>query len=132
MLTAVAQVFLRTVRSCRAFPGSKTVLKQRLRLDVKSSVGQAKPVNLEGVMNLSKDVREFIVSNFLFGDGANLQDDTSLLDSGTVDSTGVLELIMFLEEKYNLKIDPDEVIPDNLDSINRIVRFLTEKLTAVA
>ena len=83
-------------------------------------------------MNLSKDVREFIVSNFLFGDGANLQDDTSLLDSGTVDSTGVLELIMFLEEKYNLKIDPDEVIPDNLDSINRIVRFLTEKLTAVA
>jgi len=61
-----------------------------------------------------------------------LQDDTSLLDSGTVDSTGVLELIMFLEEKYNLKIDPDEVIPDNLDSINRIVRFLTEKLTAVA
>lgn len=89
-------------------------------------------MNLEGVMNLSKDVREFIVSNFLFGDGANLQDDTSLLDSGTVDSTGVLELIMFLEEKYNLKIDPDEVIPDNLDSINRIVRFLTEKLTAVA
>ena len=83
-------------------------------------------------MNLSKEVREFIVSNFLFGDGAALQDDTSLLDSGTVDSTGVLELIMFLEEKFNLKIDPEEVIPDNLDSINKIVRFLSEKLTAVA
>lgn len=82
--------------------------------------------------NLSKEVREFIVSNFLFGDGAALQDDTSLLDSGTVDSTGVLELIMFLEEKFNLKIDPEEVVPDNLDSINKIVRFLSEKLTAVA
>jgi acyl carrier protein len=83
-------------------------------------------------MNQSKEVRDFIVSNFLFGDGATLQDDTSLLDSGTVDSTGVLELIMFLEEKYALRIDPDEVIPDNLDSISKIVRFLSEKKTAVA
>jgi acyl carrier protein len=83
-------------------------------------------------MNHSKEVRDFIVSNFLFGDGATLQEDTSLLDSGTVDSTGVLELIMFLEEKYRLRIDPDEVTPDNLDSINKIVRFLIEKRTAVA
>jgi len=83
-------------------------------------------------MNQSKEVRDFIISNFLFGDGATLQDDTSLLDSGTVDSTGVLELIMFLEEKYALRIDPDEVIPDNLDSISKIVRFLSEKKTAVA
>jgi acyl carrier protein len=83
-------------------------------------------------MNHSKEVRDFIVSNFLFGDGATLQDDTSLLDSGTVDSTGVLELIMFLEEKYRLRIDPEEVTPDNLDSISKIVRFLMEKRTAVA
>lgn len=68
------------------------------------------------------------MSNFLFGDGATLQQDTSLLDSGTVDSTGVLELIMFLEEKYDLKIQPDEVVPDNLDSISRIVRFVRGKL----
>ena len=83
-------------------------------------------------MNHSNEVRDFIVSNFLFGDGATLQDDTSLLDSGTVDSTGVLELIMFLEEKYRLRIDPEEVTPDNLDSISKIVRFLMEKRTAVA
>lgn len=79
-------------------------------------------------MNVCQDVREFIVSNFLFGDAATLQQDTSLLDSGTVDSTGVLELIMFLEEKYELKIQPDEVVPDNLDSISRIVRFVRVKL----
>lgn len=79
-------------------------------------------------MNLCQDVKEFIVSNFLFGDGATLKPDTSLLDSGTVDSTGVLELIMFLEEKYGLKIQPDEVLPDNLDSISRIVRFVRAKL----
>ena len=79
-------------------------------------------------MNLCQDIRELIVSNFLFGDGTTLQQDTSLLDSGTVDSTGVLELIMFLEEKYRLKIQPDEVVPDNLDSISRIVRFVKGKL----
>jgi acyl carrier protein len=79
-------------------------------------------------MNLSKQVREFIISNFLFGDGALLQDDTSLIDGGIVDSTGILELIMFLEDTYNLKIDPEETIPDNLDSVNKVVRFLAEKL----
>lgn len=83
-------------------------------------------------MNYSKDVRDFVISNFLYGDGAALRDDTSLLDSGTVDSTGVLELIMFLEERYKLRIDPDEVTPDNLDSVNRVVRFLSQKLAPVA
>ena len=80
-------------------------------------------------LNYSKDVRDFVVSNFLF-EAATLQDDTSFLDSGTVDSTGVLELVMFLEKTYRLKIATDEIKPDNLDSINRVVRFVTSKLGA--
>jgi len=83
-------------------------------------------------MNYTNEIREFIVSSFLFGDRASLQDDTSLLDSGIVDSTGILELITFLEDTYKLKIEPEETIPDNLDSINKVVRFLSERQAKVA
>jgi acyl carrier protein len=79
-------------------------------------------------MNFSEQVREYVVSNFLFGDGATLQDDTSLLDSGTVDSMGVMELVMFLEAQYGLKVNPNEITPDNFDSINQIVQFITRRL----
>jgi acyl carrier protein len=75
-----------------------------------------------------KGVREFIVTNLLFGDGAALQNDTSFLDSGTVDSTGILELIMFLESTYGVKIAPEEMIPENLDSVNRVADFLSRKM----
>jgi len=79
-------------------------------------------------MNYGKEVRDFIVSNFLFGDAGSLQDDTSFLGSGIIDSTGMLELIMFLENTYDVKIEPAEMIPENLDSIQRVVQFLTRKL----
>ncbi len=78
-------------------------------------------------MSHIKQVREFVINNFLFGDGSNLQDDTSFLDSGTIDSTGMLELITFLEQTFGIKIDPEEMLPDNLDSINRVVTFLEKK-----
>jgi acyl carrier protein len=79
-------------------------------------------------MNYKADVRKFVISNLLFGAGENLRDDTSFLDSGTVDSTGVLEIIMFLEDTYKIKIDPEETVPENLDSVDRISDFLTRKL----
>jgi acyl carrier protein len=82
--------------------------------------------------DFSHDVHEFVASNFLFGVDATLQDDASFLDSGVVDSTGVLELVMFLERKYNVKISTDEITPDNLDSISRVVRFVASKLGAVS
>jgi len=79
-------------------------------------------------MNYAKEIREFVVTNFLFGEAGSLQDDTSFLDSGTIDSTGILELIMFLENTYGIKIQPEEMVPQNLDGINRVVQFLTRKL----
>jgi acyl carrier protein len=79
-------------------------------------------------MNYKTGVKDFVVSNLLFGAAGDLKDNMSFLDSGTVDSTGVLEIIMFLEETYGLKIDPEEMVPENLDSIDRISEFLTRKL----
>lgn len=79
-------------------------------------------------MNYSVAVKEFVVANFLFGNAADLQDDASFLDSGIVDSTGILELIMFLESNYGIKIESEEMLPENLDSVNKVVAFLNRKL----
>lgn len=79
-------------------------------------------------MNYSNQIREFVVANFLFGEAGSLHEDTSFLDSGIVDSTGMLELIMFLENTFDVKVEPQEMVPENLDSISRIVRFLKHKL----
>jgi acyl carrier protein len=75
-----------------------------------------------------KEVQEFIVENFMFGDDNGLNEDTSLLDEGIVDSTGVLELVSFLEEQYDLSIEEDEFIPENLDSLKNIDQFIKHKL----
>ncbi len=78
-------------------------------------------------MKYANEVREFVINNFLFGDGASLKDDQSFLDSGIVDSTGMLELIMFLEQSYGIKIEPEEMLPENLDSVNRVAAFVVKK-----
>lgn len=79
--------------------------------------------------SLESAMREFIVNNFQFGqDGAELTDDASLLEHGIIDSTGVLELVSFLEEAYRLKIDDEELIPENLDSIRNLAQFVLRKL----
>jgi len=81
-------------------------------------------------MNHAKEIRDFIVANFLFGEAGSLQDDTSFLGSGIVDSTGMLELISFLESTYDVTVEPAEMIPENLDSIDRVVQFLGRKIGA--
>ena len=79
-------------------------------------------------MNYVQEVRDFVVTTFLFGAGGELQDDTSFMDSGTIDSTGILELITFLETTYQIKVSNEEMIPQNLDTVNRVAQFLTRKL----
>lgn len=79
-------------------------------------------------MESTKDiVRAFIVDNFLFGDSDGLEDDMSFLDEGIIDSTGVLELVTFLEETYSISIGDEELIPENLDCITNIVAFVDKK-----
>lgn len=73
-------------------------------------------------------VRGFIVENFLFGDSdRHLDDAASLVGEGVVDSTGVLELIEFLESEFEIRISDDESVPANLDSIASIERFVEAK-----
>lgn len=73
-------------------------------------------------------IRAFIAENFLYGDDAsNLDAKASLIDEGLVDSTGVLELVSFLEEKFGMQIGDAEIVPENLGSIADIVAFVERK-----
>ncbi len=79
-------------------------------------------------MNHADRVREFIVENFLFGDGEQLGEDTSFIEDGIVDSTGMLELVMFIEETYGFKVEDDELLPENLDNLRNIAQYIERKL----
>ena len=75
-----------------------------------------------------KKVREFVIHNFLVGDDdAGFSDDQSFLETGLIDSTGILEVILFLETEFDLEIDDEEMVPDNLDSVANIGRFVLTK-----
>jgi acyl carrier protein len=77
---------------------------------------------------ITRQVRQFIDENFLFGeDGAALADDTSLLDAGLVDSTGILELVAFIESDFGIQIADAEIVPENLDSISAIATYVAGK-----
>ncbi len=73
-------------------------------------------------------IRDFIFSTFYVPDADRLSDDTSLLESGVVDSTGVLEVLAFLEKDFGVRVDDSEVTPENLDSIGRLTCFVSRKL----
>jgi acyl carrier protein len=82
--------------------------------------------------NYSAEIRAFIVRNFLFGqDSQALADDQSLLESGIVDSTGLLELVGFVEEQYGIKVDDAELVPENLDSLRNLSQFVGRKRGAL-
>ncbi len=76
---------------------------------------------------MKSEIREFIVHNFLFGQDNGLADEASFLEQGIIDSTGVLELVAHLQEHYGIKIQDDELTPDNLDSINAAAAFVERK-----
>ncbi|MFW5908267.1 MAG: acyl carrier protein [Desulfosalsimonas sp.] len=75
-------------------------------------------------------LRHFIVENFLFGDDDGFEDDTSFLEAGIIDSTGMLELITYLEEEFSIQLDDEELIPENLDSLINLEAFLARKHAA--
>lgn len=80
---------------------------------------------------IEEDVRQFLSENFpLTGDGFALEKDASLLEAGVIDSTGVLEVIEFLEERYGIRIPDEEVLPENLDSIDAITGYVSAKAEA--
>jgi len=81
-------------------------------------------------MNLEQTTRNFIIENFIIdGNPDQLDNAQSFLESGIIDSTGILELVSFIEEHYDIKIEDEELIPDNLDSVNNVVKFINKKLS---
>lgn len=80
--------------------------------------------------NLRQELKNYIIDNFLFGKSEDLQDNTSFLEQGILDSTGVMELVDYLETKNDIKIEDDEILPDNLDSIDIICDFVDRKKLA--
>ncbi|MBU1087124.1 MAG: acyl carrier protein [Candidatus Omnitrophica bacterium] len=79
-------------------------------------------------MEIKPTIKEFIINNFLMGaDSANIQNDTSFLEEGVIDSTGILELVEFIQETFTITIEDEELIPDNLDSIDKAASFIQRK-----
>ena len=84
-------------------------------------------------MKMKKIIRQYILGNLLFTeDESALQDDDSFLDGGIIDSTGVLEIILFIEETFGIKVNDDEMLPGNLDSVNNLAAFVNRKQAVAA
>lgn len=81
-------------------------------------------------MDIKEQIHTFITSNFYVADPSKLDDSASLLDQGIIDSTGVLEVIFFIEETFDIKVEDSEMLPDNLDSVERITNFIKRKKAA--
>lgn len=78
--------------------------------------------------SIEAEVRQYVVDKLLFGrTEVQVGGDTSFLDSGIIDSTGVLELVAFLEERFQVKVEDEDLIPANLDSVNAVTRFVERK-----
>lgn len=78
--------------------------------------------------NIEANLRQYILENFLFTDDqTSLSNSASLLEAGIIDSTGILDIIFFLEQAFGIKIEDEEMIPDNLESVNNIINFVIGK-----
>lgn len=75
-----------------------------------------------------QDLRTFILENYLFTDDqSQLNNDDSFLKTGILDSMGILELVSYLDEELSVKVEPDEMVPENLDSINNLLAYIKRK-----
>ena len=80
-------------------------------------------------MLIEQKLRKFVLENFLFTDEQSRLDSAdSFMEKGIIDSTGIMEVIFFLEEEFGVKVKDEEMTPENLDSINNLVAFISNKL----
>ncbi|MCX5701482.1 MAG: acyl carrier protein [Candidatus Omnitrophica bacterium] len=85
---------------------------------------------LNGI-DIKKKMKEFVINNFLLAsDCKTLDDEDSLLQKGIIDSTGVLELVAFIEQTFKFRVEDEELMPDNLDSLNKLCVYINSKLPA--
>jgi acyl carrier protein len=81
--------------------------------------------------DIEHEIRSFLVNNFLFGRSDALRDDQSLL-GGVIDSTGTLELVVFLQDRFAVTVEDEDVVPENFDSIKHVAAYVTKKLNGGA
>jgi acyl carrier protein len=91
-------------------------------------------MNIDKTMEeVNTSIREFVLENYLFGyDEDDLDNDSSFLELGVLDSTGIMELVAFLEKEFDIEVSDSEIIPENLDSINCISNYVCSKLDSAA
>lgn len=82
--------------------------------------------------NIKQQVRQFILDNFMMAAAAEIPDDASFMDRHIIDSTGFLELISFVEETFGIQVTDEEMVPENLDSLNSIERYVQKKRATAA
>ena len=84
-------------------------------------------------METREEIKNYIAETFLFSDdGFNMSDDVSFLDEGIIDSMGVLELIMFVEETFGISVEDDDIKPENFDSVNKLYEYIHRKKLELA
>jgi acyl carrier protein len=82
-------------------------------------------------LDIKDRIRSFIIETFLFGSSESaLGDDDSFLESGIIDSTGVLELVSYVEEEFEIEVKDEELVPENFDSLNKLVGYIERKKAA--
>ena len=80
------------------------------------------------MMNIRQQLHDYIVHNILFGDDEKLHEDVSFQKTGILDSTGLLELITFIEERFEVQVADSDVIPENFDTLRKMSAFVERKL----
>lgn len=79
-------------------------------------------------MEIQAQVKDYIAQNLLFSDdGFGYNDDASFLEEGIVDSVGIMELVLFIEENFGLSVDDEDLTPDNFDSVNKLASYIKRR-----
>ena len=78
-------------------------------------------------MQYSELIRNYIIDNFLFGDEDGLRDDTSFTENDLLESTGIMELVAYIEDNFKITVEDEELVPENLDSIKKVAEFIERK-----
>jgi acyl carrier protein len=80
-------------------------------------------------MQIENQIKQFILKNLYFAEDNALEDDASFLETGVVDSTGVMELVAFVQAEFGVSIEPQDIVVENFDSIRKVARFVRRKLS---
>src|SRR6516165_3035374 len=82
-------------------------------------------------MKIENQIKQFVLKNLYFAEDNNLDDDASFLETGVVDSTGVMELVAFVQAEFGVTVEPQEIVVENFDSVSKVARFVRSRQTSM-